>query len=234
MEKPIIGIVARKSKSEDGFNVMGIGEYYRLAIINNGGIPITILPTQEIIYNDYSPKNIKPMNNQNVKDLLKVLDICDGILMIGGNAIYEHDLLICKYAIKKNIPILGICMGMQVMGILDNNKEKVLEKIESKINHHQLNKKDIHKVYIEENTFLKKILDKDNFFVNSVHNYKLTKTNKFKVAAYSEDGIIEAIELFDKGFVLGVQWHPEKEYDNLQSKKIFQSFIEASKKTVKE
>jgi putative glutamine amidotransferase len=60
--------------------------------------------------------------------------------------------------------------------------------------------------------------------------YHVTYINNFIVSAYSPDGLIEAIELPDKDFVLGVQWHPEKmvKYD-VYANKIIDGFIEKCK-----
>ena len=77
-----------------------------------------------------------------------------------------------------------------------------------------------------KNTLLSKIINQDIIDVNSQHRYHITKVNNFKVSAYSEDGLIEAIELPNKKFVMGVQWHPEKmiKYDEYANK-IFEKFI---------
>ena len=54
--------------------------------------------------------------------------------------------------------------------------------------------------------------------------------NLFEIDALSEDNVIEAIEIKNKKFVLGVQWHPEKDFkNNIDSKKIFLSFINSAR-----
>ena len=70
------------------------------------------------------------------------------------------------------------------------------------------------------------IITEVTILVNSKHRYHVTETNKFKVSAYSEDGLIEAIEMPNKKFVLGVQWHPEKMYYyDENADKIFKRFV---------
>ena len=93
LSKPLVGIVARKVD-----NIYKVNENVVKKIIKCGGIPILILPT-------------------NSKDLLNVLNICDGIVMPGGSDIYEYDRFICKYATENDVPILGICLGMQIMEV---------------------------------------------------------------------------------------------------------------------
>lgn len=84
----------------------------------------------------------------------------------------------------------------------------------------------MYKVRILKNTLLSNIVKKDEINVNSKHNYHVSKVNRFKVSAYSEDGLIEAIELPGKNFVMGVQWHPEKmvDYDE-DANKLFDHFV---------
>ena len=84
-----------------------------------------------------------------------------------------------------------------------------------------------HKVKINKDTLLYKIINKEEISVNSFHNYHVTIDNNYKINAYSEDGYIEGIELKDKTFHLGIQWHPEISYNfDEDSKKIIDYFIE--------
>lgn len=228
--KPVIGIVTRRGISELDGKVLDIGENYRLAIVNSGGIPLGILPTQSIIYNDSTSENTPKNNDENIEDLFTVLKKCDGILMTGGNKIFEYDELICKYALENDIPLLGICMGMQVMAVVDNNSYQVLEEIKTEINHKQLGCKSVHKVILDENSKLYSLINKKEILVNSAHKYMINKVNNFNIIGYSEDGIIEAIENSKKRFALGIQWHPERIYENEEEKAIFDKFIESCKR----
>ena len=134
------------------------------------------------------------------------LDLCDGIIFQGGNIIYEYHFNILKYAIKKRIPILGICMGHQIIGLYSNNqKEKDLKIVN---NHYNL--KNTHKININEDSILYNLFGKE-LNVNSRHLFKLEKITKpFIISAWSDDNTIEAIEwIDDEHFILGLQWHPE-------------------------
>lgn len=135
-----------------------------------------------------------------------ILNICDGIIFQGGSNIYEYHFDILKYAIERKIPVLGICMGHQIIGIYSNNqKEEDLVKVN---NHYTLT--NTHKININKNSILYNLFGKQ-INVNSRHLYKLEKVTKpFIISAYSDDNTIEAIEFIDKDqFILGVQWHPE-------------------------
>jgi putative glutamine amidotransferase len=120
--------------------------------------------------------------------------------------INNYDRFIYDFCLKKDIPYLGICLGFQVM----------TDKIEIVDNHY--NK--YHKIYINKDSKLYKIYNKELLFVNSRHHYRVVKTNNF-ISAKSIDGVIEAIEVLNKKFIVGVQWHPEDLNDEL----LFNEFI---------
>lgn len=233
MSKPIIGIVGRSDTSSEDYNIICCFESVRKSIIKHGGIPILILPNQDLEYETSRPKEIDRLTLYEKEDLKKIIDLCDGIVMPGAYKLFEYDRFIYEYALSKDIPILGLCAGMQLMGLVDNEgleSKDILVKNNTNLKHFQKGIKYVHKLNIVDNTLLNKILNKKELEINSRHNLHLNKINKLKVSAYSEDGFIEAIELPNKKFVLGVQWHPESmlEYDE-DSNKIFKCFIDNCK-----
>lgn len=143
-----------------------------------------------------------------------ILSLCDGIIFQGGSDIYNYHFQILNYAINNNIPVLGICMGHQIIGLYSQNttNDKALIKIP---NHN--NKEKTHDIKIKPNTILYKIFG-PTLTVNSRHNEALSKVNyPFKVSAVSKDNVIEGIEYVDDNhFVLGVQFHPE-DLDNTEN-----------------
>ena len=151
--------------------------------------------------------------------------------MPGTNYLFEYDEFIYKYAFDKELPILGICGGMQLMSLCDiNEEEQTLTLIESNINHKQPDAQYVHKVTIDEESLLYKIVGEKEINVNSRHRYCINGVKDMKVCGMSEDGYIEAIEYRDKNFVIGVQWHPEIMCDfDEPSNKIFEYFIKACK-----
>lgn len=231
MKKPIIGIVGRPDTAQNEYTLMSISENYRNAVLSCGGIPILILPTQIIDYEKTKPKDVIPMTEEEKMMLLAVLDKCDGILMPGGFRVYEYDRFICDYAIKNDKPLLGLCLGMQLMSFYAG--DYTLERnSEEGFNHFQRDIEYVHKVDIVDNTKLKQIIgDLNELEVNSRHNYHITNPDQFVVSAYSFDNLIEAIEMPSKRFIMGIQWHVEAmvPYDEI-NKKIFTAFIEAAKK----
>lgn len=232
-EKPIIGIVGRSDISSEDYNVMCCFESVRRSIVKRGGIPILILPNQDLDYESSKPREIDRLTNEQKEELKKIVDLCNGILIPGTYKLFEYDRFIYEYALSKDIPILGLCGGMQLMGLADNDNidsKEILLKNNTDIIHFQKDIKYVHKVNIISDTLLSKVLNKKELKINSRHNYHLAKVKNLKISAYSEDGLIEAVEETNKHFVLGVQWHPESmlEYDE-DANKIFDAFIEASK-----
>ena len=143
-----------------------------------------------------------------------ILSLCDGIIFQGGSDIYHYHFQILNYAINNNIPVLGICMGHQIIGLysINSTTEKDLIKIN---NHYNKDKK--HIINIKEDTIMYKLFG-PTLEVNTRHLYAINKVKKpFIVSAVSQDNIIESIEYIDDNhFLLGVQFHPE-DLDNTEA-----------------
>ena len=148
-----------------------------------------------------------------------------------GGRIYEYAYAIFDYIYEKNIPCLGTCLGMQTIACAMNNRNSsdVLSKVETNIEHKHMDSEFVHYIDIDKNTKLYDIIKKDRIQVNSKHSYCINKAKNMKISAYSEDGIIEAIESENKKFIIGVQWHPEELLDE-NMEKIIKALIENSKK----
>lgn len=192
----IIGIVTRKSISDENHNIDIVYNDIVNAVKKNGGIPIGL-----ILEEDYK----------------ELLDICDGIIFQGGDELEEYDLKALKYAYDKDIPVLGICLGMQLMGVLFNGT--LIE-----IPNHKKQLDYAHSIRIKRDSKLYEMFDKDIIKVNSRHKYVLKNTN-LDIIGISNDGYIEAIEEKNKRFFLGIQWHPESMVYDEDQNKIFEYFI---------
>ncbi len=150
---------------------------------------------------------ISILNYDNSPIDTKILNKCDGIIIQGGKDIYPYHFQILDYAIKNNIPLLGICMGHQIIGLYSINSQNDKDLI--KVNNHYL-KDSLHKIKTTKNSIMNYIFG-DEIEVNSRHYEALKEVKEpFKVTALSEDNIIEAIEYTDNNhFIMGVQFHPE-------------------------
>lgn len=199
---PIIGIVTRISKSEEGHNISIMYKDIEKSVIDSGGIPIGITLTS---------------------DYKKIIDICDGIIFGGGDDFEQYDFKALKYIYEIDKPVLGICLGMQLMGVLFDG-----ELID--INNHKKKLKYAHSVKIKKTSKLYNILKTDIIKVNSRHKSVL-KNTKLEVVGISNDNYIEVIEDSKKRFFIGVQWHPESMiYYNDTMKRLFKYFVNYCKR----
>lgn len=224
--KPIIGIVARVEYPGNTHKLV-FGEEYRNKIIKHGAIALGILPPQEIDYTTERFTDQKELTDEEKEMLIKQIEMCNGILMPGGFKMNVFDRFILEYAIEKDIPVLGICLGMQIMS--NYKREKVWnEKNDSFINH-KIEEGLAHSVTIDKESKLFEILKSDKLMVTSRHSYHALPNEYFKITSLSEDNYIESLEMDGKKYIIGVQWHPETMNDE-SSALLFDSFLDACKK----
>ena len=223
--RKVIGILGIPSVDDENDSVIALYKSYKDAIVKRGCIPFLINPVSDIDYLNRKREDIPPLSEEEKIFYQDMVDMCDGIILQGGYRIYNYFEYIVSYSIEKDIPILGICMGMQLLARLDN-VENCIEINNTNVNHKVKGQQYAHMVNILKDSLLYSIFNKDVISVNSKHNYHVSMVNNYKISAYSEDRLIEAIEYPGKKFIIGVQWHPEKmiEYDALANK-LFDYFI---------
>ena len=215
--------------------------FYATAVLDAGGIA-----------------HVAPYTNDE-KVLDALVEMADGLLLTGGDfdvdpALFNeapHESLgtlkprrtlfesaLYARALEKDLPILGICGGMQLMCVkrggtlfqdlgTQYKSEIVLPNMRAP--HEQLAPKMQagHDVAVIENTRLRKCLGCEHIGVNSTHHQAVKTLGEGLVAsAIASDGIVEAFEDPAHKYFLGVQWHPEA-MDDLTHRKIYEDFIEA-------
>jgi len=136
-------------------------------------------------------------------------------------------------AVERDLPLLGVCGGMQLLNaILGGSLFQDLSELAGAANHQQPHDKrrPYHSVKIEAQSLLAKICDnRTELEVNSTHHQAVKAVGKGLVAsARAPDGVIEAVELPHRRFVLGVQWHPESLIDVPAHKAIYEALILAA------
>ncbi|MCX4366174.1 MAG: gamma-glutamyl-gamma-aminobutyrate hydrolase family protein [Bacilli bacterium] len=223
MKKPLIGIVAKPKLEADMWYYTEIVDDIRYKVIQNGGNALGILPTNKTMtfkLDDELDKTI--LSEEELTDLHDIIDKMYGIILTGGLVSNNYEQEIASYCIKKDIPLIGICAGF-------NNMIRALggkTHLDNSGLHKQYGSRIAHNIVINRDSKLYQILKNDNIMVNSIHTYVTTKEEVigYEIAATCPiDNTIEAIEMPDKKFVMGIKWHPEL-MDNMNE--IFKSFID--------
>jgi len=117
-------------------------------------------------------------------------------------------------ALARNMPVLGICGGMQLLnvvlgGTLHQDIPRELPQARSHMQQHDRTQPH-HPIDAKDGTFLGELLGRGQVMVNSTHHQAVkTLGGKAVVSALSPDGVIEGIEAPSYAFAVGVQWHPE-------------------------
>jgi len=179
----------------------------------------------------------------------------DGILFSGGGDIsldyfdgdphpriddvdLERDAIELKFiqtAASDGKPFLGICRGCQVVNVALGGTlyTHIPDQLPSALDHdYPGNRRTVlvHEVKIEEGTRVAEIYGEPIIKVNSLHHQGLKDiAPSVRIAGYSPDGLVEAIELPDHPFGLAVQWHPEWLTDQAPTRNLFRKFVEAAK-----
>jgi putative glutamine amidotransferase len=145
----------------------------------------------------------------------------------------EFELAVTRGAINRDMPVLGICGGQQLLNVVLGGTliQHIPDEIENALAHEQPNPRDEpgHDIAVTTNTLLHQITGTGTMSVNSAHHQAVkTIASPVIINATAPDGVIEGIELPGKRFCLGVQWHPEFLIDP-GDKRIFDAFIDASR-----
>lgn len=225
----LIGVVTRMYKNLDNQDISQVHEQIRRVLTRYDDVClISILPTEDDSYNEFNQGKDKV----NYSKLDYILDKCDGFILPGGSYYYNFDEYIISYAVKNDKPLLGICLGFQCLAsYFALNRDKfAMQRRVNLDNHYKNSLEYAHSVNITIDSLLYKIIKKDTVNVNSVHHdivdFKLD--DRVIINALSSDNVVEGIEVKDKKFIVGLEWHPEYIWDD-NSSKIFNYFVKMCK-----
>ena len=208
--RPVIGITGNY-----GDLTCKLGEGYYKQVVAAGGVPLIIPPVADAAV------------------LTSILEKVDAVLLSGGadiNPLYQGEdpipqlgginserdlpeLLLVRMAFHRQLPMLGICRGIQTLAMALGGK--VAQHISTNIKHSQdaYRSEPTHSVSIEKDSTLYNIYSGNQsptLYVNSFHHQAVSEPGEhFRVVAKANDGVIEAIESAEFKPILGVQWHPE-------------------------
>jgi putative glutamine amidotransferase len=245
--KPIVGIMTSEI---DGFNgrqlLHSAGKRYVDSVMNFSKIVPVLIPT-------CIKKN----------DLRDFLTVVDGVLLTGGRANIEPHhfggkkfpadehidperdfiaLEIVKECVKLEMPIFGVCRGIQEINVAHGGTLFYRVHQESGKDDHRMPQNDDalledifkprHIISFTEGSIFKKFSGQDNFLVNTLHGQGIDQLGKgLLIEALSEDGLVEALSIKDyRAFGVGIQWHPEfhpERDENHLNKILFEKFGES-------
>ena len=188
--------------------------YYK-KVVAAGGVPLLIPPLDD------------------TDAIINTLDRIDALILSGGgdyNPLFcgeepsprlhsingERDLpelLITRLAYNRQIPMLGICRGIQTLAMaLGGTVRQDIADTDGLIKHSQDANRNVptHSVSVCEDSVLYNIYGTRTLYVNSFHHQAVGEPGeRFRVVASSCDGVVEAIESTEMKSIIGVQWHPE-------------------------
>jgi len=215
---------------------------YSRAVLESGGCPV-LLPTPQ------------------TKDTIKViLDCLSGLILSGGPDVHPRfyreqplaglgdldeeldrtELAWARGAIARDLPVFCICRGIQVLNVSLGGSlyQDISKQVPEAIDHQQKAAKWIntHTIEVEKEGILYGMFRKHSVWVNGKHHQALKDVAPgLEIEARAPDGIVEAVRLRGKRFVLGVQWHPEGTFQNdIHSRKLFQSFVDVCREYLPE
>jgi putative glutamine amidotransferase len=235
MAQPVIGLTL-DHEPPGGYSTFpwyAIRENYCNAIRRAGGLPI-LLPHDPDAASAY-------------------LDQVDGLVVTGGGfdvdpalfgAPTRHpsvktkdrrtafELAATKGALARQMPVLGICGGQQLLNVVLGGTliQHIPDEVPGSVPHRQPNPRDEpgHAVTVIAGTLLHRITHTLSLAVNSAHHQAVKEAGPgLVIDAVAEDGVVEGIEDPRHHFCLGVQWHPEFEISEAD-RLIFRAFIAAA------
>jgi gamma-glutamyl-gamma-aminobutyrate hydrolase PuuD len=137
------------------------------------------------------------------------------------------ELTLVREALDRDLPVLAICRGMQLLNVaLGGTLIPHLPQTEA---HRQRGVMDAHAIQVMEGTRLAAVIGPGPLAVNSRHHQAVDALGEgLRISARSSDGVVEAIEIPDRRFILGVQWHPEDRVPAREADtRLFQAFARA-------
>ena len=217
MTRPVIGICAAIESARWGAWEVLVNlspRTYLLAVQRAGAIAL-ILPPDDTIAE--SPDEL--------------LDMIDGLILAGGSDIDpasygakphpetrntrperdRFELALGTRALERDMPVLGICRGMEMMNVIQGGTlTQHLPSLE--LHRHTPGVFTDHRVALQPGSLAERVVGSEHTEVKSAHHQGLEVLGEGVVASgHADDGVVEAIDLPERSFAVGVLWHPEED-----------------------
>lgn len=230
---PLIGITSGGEPSFPGCYILR--QDYVRSVELSGGVPLVLAPAGAALHP-------------------ALLSKLDGLVLTGGTDVVprlyggaphptvtdtsaerdEFEVKLVHEALAHDLPLLAICRGMQLLNVALGGTlvQDIRTVTGSAIRHDDfaLPRTDVaHAVSVRSGSRLHALLGRDEVEVNSLHHQAVDRLATPLVAtAFAPDGLVEAVELPARRFVLGVQWHPEAWWREGRFARLFCALVEAA------
>ncbi len=230
--RPLIGVTldAEAAGGWSAFPWYALRANYLDAVADAGGLPLALGHLPELAE--------------------ATLDAIDGLIVTGGafdidptlygggarhasvllkTARTDAELRLLRGALQRNMPVFGVCGGMQLLAVALGGTliQHIPDEVPGALPHEQPNRRDEagHEVAVRSGSLLARITGREIMKVNSSHHQAVRDPGSLAVSARAHDGVVEAVERDDgRGFCLGVQWHPEFRIDPGDAQ-LFRAFV---------
>jgi len=218
VSRPVIGICAAIERARWGaWDTLALlsPRNYSLAVQREGAIAVMLSPDDAV-----------------ADDPDQLLDMLDGLILAGGSdldpASYgaephpetrgsnadrdRFELALARAALERDMPVLGICRGMQMLNVAcGGTLEQHLDDVQT--HRHTPGRFCDHQVELETESLAARAVGAERTAVKSHHHQGVDRLGQgLEVSGRNpDDGVIEAVELPDRQFALGVLWHPEED-----------------------
>lgn len=233
--RPLIGITMNLEVQEArDLNILDLD--YGRAVYRAGGMPVPILGMEEALPDivnrlqgflftggdDIHPRfyGERPLKSANMR--------------LSPDARTRFEIKLFLGAVKKKRPVLAVCHGMQLVNVALGGSlfQDIPLQFKDHVRHaaEKKGEKVFHRVAVLEGTRLSWIFGSSFVRVRSAHHQAVKNPGRgLKLSGLASDGVIEALEGRDKGFLIAVQWHPEKTPDDKNTKRLFKALVDAAR-----